>query len=130
VEREARRFLRRGSIPLFLHGLVEYLAGIVFIAAPFAFSFDSHAAPTILSILIGAGVLVLAVVTEYPAGLVRSFPLASHVVIDYVLSIFLIVSPFVFGFSDERGPLAFFLVIGVAYLLMTVMTRFRKRDRD
>jgi SPW repeat-containing protein len=129
ADRADRRFIRRGSVPLFAHGLFEYLAGILFIAAPFTFAFDAEAAPTILSILVGAGVLVLAVVTDSPTGLVRSLPLASHVVIDYVLAVFLIVSPFIFGFSDQENALAFFVVIGVAYLLLTVSTRFRRDDR-
>jgi hypothetical protein len=128
AHREERRFIRRGSVPLFAHGLVEYLAGVAFIVAPFVFSFDGDAAPTIISILTGAGVLVLAVVTQSPTGLVRSLPLASHVVIDYVLSVFLIVSPFIFGFSDNESALAFFIVIGVAYLLLTVTTRFQRAD--
>jgi hypothetical protein len=128
ADRERRRLIRRGSVPLFVHGLLEYAEGVLFIAAPFIFNFSDKAAPTVLSILIGAGLLVLAVVTEARTGLVRSLPLASHIVIDYALALFLIVSPFVFGFSDENGPLAFFLVIGVAHLLLTVTTRFHKPE--
>jgi hypothetical protein len=122
-----RRFLRRGSIPLFVHGLLEYGLGVLFIAAPSLFSFDSNGA-TVLSILIGAVILVMAVTTEGPTGLIRNLPLDSHIVIDYVLSAFVIVSPFIFGFRDDDAALAFFIVIGVAYLLLSFATRYRKRD--
>jgi hypothetical protein len=128
ADRENRRLIRRGALPLVTHGLVEYVEGILFLAAPFVLDFQSEAAPTILSILIGAGLLVLAVMTDYPPGLVRSLPVASHVVIDYVLAIFLVVSPFVLGFSDESNALALFIIVGVAHLLMTVATRFRRDD--
>jgi hypothetical protein len=80
----------------------------------------------VLAALVGAGLLVLAVVTDAPTGLVRSLPLDSHIVIDYVLALFLIGSPFLFGFTDDEPALAFFLVLGVAHLLVSVMTRYRK----
>jgi hypothetical protein len=121
-----RRFLRRGSVPLFVHGLLEYAVGVLSIAAPFLFSFDSDTAE-VLSILLGAGILVLAVMTEYPTGVVRSLPIDSHIVLDYVLSLFLIVSPFIFGFSGNAAETAYFLVVGVGLLLLTVTTRYRKR---
>ena len=37
----------------------------------------------------------------------------------------LIAAPFLFGFSDESAPTAFFIVLGVAHLLITIGTRFR-----
>jgi hypothetical protein len=125
--RERRRALRRGSVPLPLHGLIEYGIGVLSIAAPFLFSFETDLA-TVVSILIGAAVLVLAVVTAAPTGLVRSLPLDSHIVLDYVLAVVFVASPFVFGFTDDGPALAYFLVLGVAHLLMTVLTRFHKHQ--
>jgi SPW repeat len=123
VRRDRR--LRRNSVPLFVHGLVEYGAGALSILAPFLFSFDSDVA-TAVSILLGAGIIVLGFMTEAPTGVARNLPIASHVVIDYVLSLFLIVSPFIFGFSDDANATAYFIVIGVGFLLLTVATRYRR----
>jgi hypothetical protein len=120
-----RRFLRRGSVPLAVHGVVEYAIGVLSIAAPFLFNFDSDGA-TVISALLGAGILVLAVVTASPTGIVRSLPIASHVVLDYVLSLFLIVSPFLFSFTEDGAATAYFLILGVGFLLISVATRYRK----
>lgn len=119
--------LRRGSVPLLVHGLVEYGEGVLLIAAPLLLGFDSDGA-TVVSVLLGAAVLVLAVVTQASTGIVRSLPIASHIVLDYVLVLFLIAFPFVFGFSDDDAALALFLVLGVAHLLMSVATRFSARE--
>jgi hypothetical protein len=119
--------LRRGSVPLVAHGLAEYGEGVLLVAAPFLFNFETDGA-TVVSILLGAAVLVLAVVTQATTGVVRSLPIASHIVLDYVLVLFLIAFPFVFGFSDDGAALAFFLVLGVAHLLLSVTTRFSGRD--
>ncbi len=44
--------------------------------------------------------------------------------LDYVLAIFLIASPFILGFSDDGTAAAFFIVLGVVHLLLTIATRF------
>ena len=119
-----RRLVRRNSIPLAAHGLIEYGAGVLFIAAPFLFDFETDG-PTVLAALIGAGLLVLAVATDSPTGLVAGIPIDSHVVVDYVLGLFLIGAPFLFGFTDDTPAFAFFVVLGVVHLFVTVTTRFR-----
>jgi SPW repeat-containing protein len=123
--RRDRRRVRRGSVSLSLHVLIEYGVGVLTILAPFLLSFDSTAAK-VVSVLVGAGILVLAVVTDAPTGIARSLPVASHVVLDYVLALFLIVAPFVFGFADnDDAATAYFIVIGVAYIMLAVLTRYR-----
>jgi hypothetical protein len=117
--------VRRGSVTLSLHVLLEYGIGVLSMLAPFLFSFDDDAAK-IVSVLVGAGILVLAVVTDAPTGIARTLPVASHVVLDYVISVFFIVAPFIFGFAgDDTGATAYFLVIGIAYVMLAVLTRYR-----
>ncbi len=116
--------MRQGPIPLFVHGVIEYLAGALFIAAPFLLSFESGAA-TALSIIVGVVVLAVAAATEGPTSLVNQIPTAAHVALDYVLAVLLIAMPFLAGFSDESAPTAFFIVVGVVHLLITIGTRFR-----
>jgi hypothetical protein len=126
VKRDRR--LRRGSVPLAMHGVAEYGIGVLSIAAPFFFNFDSDGA-TVVSALVGAGVLVLAVVTDSPTGIARTLPIASHIVIDYVLSLFLVVAPFIFSFTDDNAATAYFIVVGVVYLLLTIVTQYHKPAR-
>ncbi len=115
--------LSQGPISPRVHGLAEYLLGALFIASPFLFGFDSDAARA-LAIVAGVGVIVLAATTDYPAGLSRTLPVGIHVVLDLALVGVLIASPFLFGFSDEGAPTAFFIVLGVVHLLVTLATRF------
>jgi hypothetical protein len=114
-----------GRIPLTVHGLLEYGIGVLSILAPFLFGFNDQTAPTLVSVLLGAAVLVMAVLTDAPTGVSRTLPMPSHQVLDYVLVLVFIASPFVFGFSDRGAALAYFLAVGVGHLLVTVNTRFR-----
>ena len=116
--------MRQGPIPFFLHGAIEYVAGALFIAAPFLLSYESGAA-TALSIIVGVVVLAVAAATEGPTSLIDQIPTSAHVALDYVLAVLLIALPFLAGFNDETEPTAFFVVVGVAHLLITIGTRFR-----
>jgi hypothetical protein len=119
-----RRLPRRGSVPLALHGLIEYAGGALTVVAPFTLNFDSDIAIAI-AVIIGSGVIVLGLATQAPTGVFRTVPLDSHIVLDYVLGLVLVASPFVFGFTDDETALAYFLIAGVGYLALTVLTRFR-----
>jgi hypothetical protein len=120
--------LREGPIPLYLHGLIEYLAAAVLVVAPFALGFDSDAAVAV-SIVAGVLVIFVAATTSGPTSLVNQVPLAVHVLLDYVLAGLLIAAPFLFGYSDETAPTAFFIGLGVAHLLVAVGTRYLPEER-
>lgn len=118
---------KQGPIPAFVHGLIEYAAGGLLIAAPFLFAFDSDTA-TAVSIVAGVAVLIIAASTAMSTGLIKSIPVPAHVILDYALAILLIASPFLFGFDDDSTATAFFIVLGVVHLLLTIATRFLREE--
>ncbi|MBW3607139.1 MAG: hypothetical protein KY463_02080 [Actinobacteria bacterium] len=119
--------LRQGPLPRFLHGAIEYVVGVLLIAAPFLFAFESDAA---VAVSIVAGVLLIAVAasTEGAGSLIDSIPISIHLLFDFALAAVLIASPFLFAFSGESAPTALFLIVGVAHLLVTIATRFKPTD--
>lgn len=121
--------LREGIVPPFAHGVLEYGAGVLLIAAPFMLGFDSDAA-TAIAIIVGLGVLVLAAATASSTGLAKMIPLGVHVLLDLAVVAVLVAAPFLFGFSDDGGPTAFFIILGVWHLLLTIATRFKPRAAE
>ena len=119
---------KQGPIPAFAHGIIEYLAGALFIAAPFLFTFDDDTA-TAVSIVAGVLLLVVTASTALPTGLIKSIPVQAHAIIDFALAAVLIAAPFLFGFSDDGTATAFFIVLGVVHLLLTIATRFISEER-
>jgi len=114
---------KRGPIPPIVHGLMDYLLAALLIAAPFLIGFDEDAA-TALSIAAGVAVLMLGAFTAWTTGIVKSIPPVAHAMLDYLIAALLIALPFLAGFSDDGTASAFFVVVGVAGLLLTVATRF------
>ena len=119
---------KQGPVPAFVHGAIEYLAAALFIAAPFLFSFDDDTA-TAVSIVVGVVLLILTASTALPTGLIKSVPVQAHAMIDFLLAAVLIASPFLFGFSDDGTATAFFTILGVVHLLVTIATRFVSEER-
>ncbi len=121
--------LREGPIPAVVHGLLEYAVGVLLVAAPFLFGFDSSAA-TGVSVALGVLLVGLAAVTRGPTGLVGQLSPGVHVTVDFALVLFLVAAPFVLGFRDEAAPRNMFLILGVAHLLVTIGTRFSSQRAE
>lgn len=120
----ANPMLDQGPVPKVVHGAIEYLAGVALIVMPLLLDIEAEAAIA-LSVIIGILVLVVAAATERPPGMIELIPLEIHAVLDFVLAVFLIATPFVFGFTEEFLPTVVFVGLGVVHLLLTMGTRFR-----
>jgi SPW repeat len=116
--------MRQGPIPLTVHALAEPILAALFIAAPWLFGFDDIGAATAISIVAGLAVLLVGMSTDWKIAMVRKIPLPVHMALDFGLGVFLIASPFLFGFADESSALVFFLVLGIGLLLSALGTRW------
>ena len=103
-----------------LHGVIDYLTVPLLLAAGPLLHFDGRPAE-ITSTLAGV-VLVYSLFTDYPPSLVKMITLPQHRVIDIVLAVAVIVSPFVLGFAGSAR--AFFIAMGVVSLIVVSLTDF------
>ncbi|MPQ98988.1 hypothetical protein GB931_13860 [Modestobacter sp. I12A-02628] len=120
--------LREGPIPQAVHGLLEYLVGALFVAAPFLFAFTDEGMATAASIVLGIAFLVVAATSAGPTGLVKQLPPVVQALLDVILAGLLVAAPFVLGFSGVATPRNLFLVSGVLWLLITIASRYGHRE--
>lgn len=102
-----------------VHGYLDYLMGLVLLLCPLFLEIQDGAASTIL-IILGAGVLLYSLITDYELGLLKILGMKTHLMIDLIGGIFLAVSPWLFGFADENWWL--FVVLGVAEIGASLLT--------
>jgi SPW repeat len=114
----------RGPIPLNLHAALEPLIAIIIIAAPWIFGFSGADDAKAVCIVVGVVMLLSGAMTDWRLSLVRAIPLRLHMTLDMLLGAVLILSPFVFGFSDHGGPTRFTIIAGVLELTTALMTRW------
>jgi len=118
----------RGPLPLSAHQVIEPVAALLLIAAPWIFGFSDNDTATTLSVIVGVVVLVTGMSTRWRMSLVKLIPLRTHFMMDVGVGIALIVLPFVAGFSDHGGATRFFVIVGVLELGTALMTRWDQRE--
>jgi SPW repeat len=116
--------MERGPIPLNVHAALEPLMAIVIIAAPWIFGFSDVNGATVICVIVGIVMLLAGAMTDWRLSLVRLIPLRMHFATDLVLAAVLVLSPFVFGFSDEGGATRFTIIVGVLELMTALSTRW------
>ncbi|KAA0012610.1 hypothetical protein F0A17_06600 [Billgrantia pellis] len=83
-----------------MHGMVDYVMGLLLIVAPFLFGFATGGAAQWVPIILGVVMLAQALMTKYELGLVHLIPMPVHLTMDLLSGALLLVSPWLFGFAD------------------------------
>jgi hypothetical protein len=120
-------------IPTKTHALMDYTVGVLLIAAPWIFQFaDKSSAAKWISIIVGAGIILQSTITNYEGGFLgHAISMRMHLATDAIVGIFLVISPWLFGFADE-GVNAWvpFLVIGLGEIGAAALTNPMPGDRS
>mgnify|MGYP000954208646 CR=1 FL=1 len=105
-------------IPTRVHGVLDYLFGILYIALPLLLNWPQPAAGILM--MLGAGVLLYSILTRYELGLIKVIPMPVHLAIDLLGGLLLLAAPFL-GLVDEsvRG---WFWALGAIELVITLLT--------
>ena len=103
------------------HGILDYIVGILLIAAPWLFGFAQGGAETWIPVLLGIGALFYSLLTDYEFGIWRVIPMKTHLALDMASGVFLAASPWLFGFAD----LVYMphLLVGLVEIGAAAMTR-------
>ena len=110
-------------IPTKLHAPLDYIVGAGLIAAPWIFQFSEFTTPTVLSIVLGIGLIVYSLFTDYELGVWRTFPMAVHNLFDIGAGALLAASPWIFGFADESANVWMpHVVVGLAAVFLGLTT--------
>ncbi len=106
-----------------VHGMIDYATGALLIVAPWLFGFADGTAAQWVPIILGAGILVMSLITDYELSLTRLVPMGAHLAVDGLGGALLAVSPWLFGFADRTyWP---HLIIGIAEIGGSLVTRTR-----
>jgi hypothetical protein len=104
-----------------LHGLLDYTFGLTMVLMPWFLGFQENACERWLSIIVGVALLVYSFCTDYELGYLEEIDFRTHLLLDFLLGVALMVSPWLFGFYDQvYMP---FLITGMVKVLSTIMTK-------
>lgn len=88
-------------LPTRIHGMLDYLMAALLIASPWLLGFADNEAARWVPVVLGAGVLLYSLFTDYELGAVRKLQMPAHLLLDAVGGILLAASPWILGFDDR-----------------------------
>lgn len=111
-----------------VHGVLDYMMGILLIASPWLFGFASNGWETWVPVILGASAILYSVMTNYELGLSDNFSMRTHLILDIVSGILLAASPWIFGFAD----LVYLphLILGIAEIAAASLTTTKVGDNS
>jgi hypothetical protein len=105
-----------------VHGILDYAFVAVFLNAPMVFGFTGQSASALYWL---AGIhLLMTGITDFPYGMFKVIPFRIHGAIDALAGLFLIVAPWVLGFSADAAARSFFLGLGVLTFVVIALTDY------
>ena len=107
------------------HTIIGLIVGLALIVAPWLFGFaDVGGAAVAIPIWVGIFILLSELTTTSPVSPFKLVPMSIHIMMDVVTGLFLLVSPWLFGFADmEANAWVPHVVVGFLVAGYALMTR-------
>jgi hypothetical protein len=106
-----------------VHGLLDYALAAAFLVLPGLLGFSRDAAS--LSHIIGVVYLGVSLFTKYPLGVLKLIPFPVHGVLESIMAAAWIVMPWVLGFQEDSAARTFYMIAGIALLLVAAVTDYK-----
>jgi len=108
-----------------IHRFIDFVAVLVFALAPFGVGLGGT--PAAICWILAAVHLVVTLATRFPPGARGAVSLVAHGVLELVVAIFLLASPWIFGFAPGSPARRFFVAAGAALFLVWILTDYAGR---
>ena len=107
------------------HTIFGLIVGAALIVAPWLFGFaDEGGGAVMVPIYVGIFILLSELTTTSPVSFVKLVPMRFHIIMDVLTGLFLLASPWLFGFADlEANAWVPHVVVGVLIVGYALMTR-------
>jgi hypothetical protein len=115
-----------------VHGVLDYLVGVLLIALPWLMGFGGTGAAAAVPMALGAATLAYSLLTDYELGALRRIPMPAHLWLDALSGLLLAASPWMLGFDLQvwKPHVALgALEVVVAFLTNTIPAYERRRAR-
>jgi hypothetical protein len=116
-------------IPTRVHGVLDYLVGVLLIFAPRIFGFQNGGPEDRIPVILGVITIVYSLLTRYDLGAFKLIPFRVHLMLDFISGVFLVISPWLFGFSERVWvPHVVVGILEIGAALMTHRTPIEEPD--
>lgn len=105
------------------HTIIGVIVGILLIHAPMIFRFSDNKVASMIPVCVGIFIIISELTTTSRISPLKLVPMRVHLVLDYLTGIFLVLSPWLFGFANAPAnawvPHVAVGILTVGYALFT-----------
>ena len=112
------------------HAVLDYAMAGTLMAAPWLFGFSDNKAARANSVISGAAVLGLSLMTRYPLGAAKLIPFPVHGVIETLAAAVNTAAPWLMCFSRDKRATGTHVAAGLATLAVVALTDYRAAQPD
>jgi hypothetical protein len=102
-----------------VHGAIDYLAVVIFAAAPAVIGLSGW--PAVLSYALAGVHLLMTLLTDFPAGVIKAIPIVLHQWVERIVGPVLVILAFI---SMTEAARAFFVAMGVIIFAVERLTAY------
>jgi hypothetical protein len=111
-----------------VHGIIDYASGLLFIAMPWILNLNKLGNESFTFIGAGFFTLFISILTRYEYGILKRIPMSTHLFLDTLTALFLIVSPWLLDFNETVYlP---HVILGVTELVAVLLSDGRSLKDD
>lgn len=107
-----------------VHNILDYVIGAILVICPYVFGFSNvHAARNVFLVL-GFGLIGYSLLTNYRYSVVKAIPVSTHMALDVLLGIVLMLSPTVFRYSSRLNgaEVGLHFILGFGAIALVALT--------
>lgn len=108
-----------------IHGILDYVTVILFLAAPTLFGLSGIAAT--ISYVLAVVHLLLTLVTAFPLGVADIVPLNLHGWVELVVSVVLIIAPWLLSDTFSSTAQILYTAVGVIIFIVWLLSNYAHR---
>ena len=82
------------------HNYIDYVLAVLLMVSPWIFEMGSENMAGRITFSVGLSILLVNFITYHKLGLARILHVKTHLKVDFFLGLFLLVSPFLYGFYE------------------------------
>ena len=104
-------------IPLRVHAILDYIAAVVLVAAPYIFGFSEIDIARNFFLILGIGLAVYSALTKYKYSFAKIIPVGPHMFLDVVVGFLTMIGPYVLNYrlaiSSAQTAAHYFIGLGI-----------------
>lgn len=102
------------------HGIVDYVAAVALIGAPFILGLgSSNPVVPLISVVTGVAVIIVSIATRYKYGIFKLLPFGGHLALDLLVATAFMAIPYLFALQGLDAAY-FYINAAVVYLVVAL----------